>query len=98
MDYSVNYSTFGTIQDSCERRVYQHFFINKDGRKLEELTAESMLEAVKLVRSDLAEQVTTYTKAFPNGFSLPQVTAPVYYRLVCTLQQIKSNSFVLVIN
>lgn len=71
------------IQDSCERRVYQHFFINKDGRKLEELTAESMLEAVKLVRSDLAEQVTTYTKAFPNGFSLPQVTAPVYYRLVC---------------
>jgi hypothetical protein len=47
-----------------------------------ELTAQSVLEAVQLARSDILEQSTAFVGAFPDGFNLPQITAPMYYKLV----------------
>ncbi|XP_024385238.1 uncharacterized protein [Physcomitrium patens] len=71
------------IQNSCKKRLYKHLFKDTADRELKELTAQSLLKAVQLVRSDLVELSTTYTGAFPDGFNLPHVTGLMYYKLVC---------------
>ncbi|KAG0567110.1 hypothetical protein KC19_7G110800 [Ceratodon purpureus] len=71
------------IQSSCERRLLRHLFKDTDDRAMKELTAQSVLKAVQLVRSDILEQSTVFMVAFPDGFNLPQITAPMYYKLVC---------------
>lgn len=69
------------IQSSCERRLHRHLLKDANDREME-LTAQSVLEAVQLARSDILEQSTAFVGAFPDGFNLPQITAPMYYKLV----------------
>jgi hypothetical protein len=70
------------IQSGCEHRLNEQVLGETDGGGMREMSAQSLVQGVQMIRADLIEYKTTFKSAFPDNFDLPQVTASVYYRLV----------------
>jgi hypothetical protein len=71
-----------SVQSGCENRLNEQVLGETDGGGMREMSAQSLVQGVRMIRADLIEYKTTFKSAFPDNFDLPQVTASVYYRLV----------------
>lgn len=71
-----------SVQSGCEHRLNEQVLGETDGGGMREMSAQSLVQGVRMIRADLIEYKTTFKSAFPDNFDLPQVTASVYYRLV----------------
>ncbi|CAK9233837.1 unnamed protein product [Sphagnum troendelagicum] len=70
------------IQSGCEHRLNEQVLGETDGGGMREMSAQSLVQGVRMIRADLIEYKTTFKSAFPDNFDLLQVTASVYYRLI----------------
>ncbi len=69
-------------QNGCESRLNNQVLGEADGDGMREMSAQSLIQGVQVIRTDLIEYRTTFKGSFPNNFDLHQVAASMYYQLV----------------
>ncbi|CAM6006890.1 unnamed protein product [Sphagnum balticum] len=70
------------IQNGCESRLNNQVLGETDGDGMREMSAQSLIQGVQMIRTDLIEYRTTFKGSFPNNFDLHQVAASMYYQLI----------------
>jgi hypothetical protein len=70
------------IQNGCESRLNNQVLGETDGDGMRKMSAQSLIQGVQMIRTDLIEYRTTFKGSFPNNFDLHQVAASMYYQLI----------------